>query len=115
MSAPSSRKRTRRLRQPVLLLLLGALGALSLTQFWTPLSRLRHQQRELAELRVQRATLLAETQHLKRYKQYLATDAGQELAARRLGYLRPGERAVLFFHEEGERAPAVPSAHPTQP
>jgi hypothetical protein len=91
------------LRAAVLLVLL--LGA---TKLWGPLATDRRQQDELTKLHLEKATLLAEHNRLQEYKRKLASDTGFEAAARRLGYLRDGERRLVFI-PRSEQKPSSPA------
>jgi hypothetical protein len=67
-----------------------------------PLATIQRQHDELARLRTQKAELEVEKARLEVYQRHLATDHGIERAARREGYLRPGERRLVFVREDAE-------------
>ena len=78
---------------------------LGFVKLWCPVGKLRDQSDRLAQLRLHRAALVRERDDLRLYKQFLATEPGQEATARRLGFVRPGERRIVFFHDtKGEAA-----------
>jgi len=91
--------RRRRVRTSIFLGLLGLAVMLGLAKLWGPIGQLRVQSDQLTELRFQRAALVGERDDLREYKQFLATEPGQEATARRLGFVRPGERRIVFFHD----------------
>ena len=84
--------------------LAGALMMIGMVRMWGPLSTVRGQSERMAELRATRASLLAEQVSLERERRFLATDAGREAAARRMGYVRPGERRVVFTPAASKKA-----------
>lgn len=76
---------------------------------------LQHQQR--GELRVLRSQLAAERalhRRLEREKQVLSSPEGIALEARRLNYVRPGERPLRFLTPPPPRPPA-PTGPPPRP
>ncbi len=91
-----SRNRRSRLRGSVFLAVAGTLVVLGLAKLSGPLATLREQDERLSQLRSERDALTAERDRLQRRTRLLATEAGQEGAARRRGYLRPGERRLMF-------------------
>jgi len=94
----------------VLVLMLG------LAKLLAQLSTIRAQSDRMAHLGMKKATLVFEQGELELYKEQAATEAGQEAAARRLGYVRPGERRIVFSREkaggdtDAEAAGAVPGS-----
>jgi len=56
-----------------------------------------HQQGELAGLEAQLAQKRSENRQLKAQRDGLATPEGQRLEARKLSYVRPGERPIRFY------------------
>ena len=76
--------------------LMGAVVAVGLVRLYGPLTTIREQSVRMAQLRATQAELVGQQAYLESYKRFLATDAGQEAAARRMGYLRPGERRLVF-------------------
>jgi len=92
------------------LVLLGAVVKLS-----QPLGTIRRQQEQLSRLRLEKARLVAERVRLEGYQHGLATERGLERAARREGYIRPGDRRLVFVPEkqsgkEGREGQAKPTA-----
>lgn len=76
-----------------------------------PLGTIRQQSVSLAELRAREAALLARQQDLERYRRFLSTGKGRETTARRAGYLKQGERRLVFVPEK----PKTPQADPGKP
>ncbi len=105
MPLRSSRRRGRgrRIRAKVFAGLCALVVALGLAKLYGPLATIRKQSDRLAELGVKKAELFSEQTELERYKRQAATEAGQETAARRQGYLRPGERRIVFFRERARQ------------
>jgi cell division protein FtsB len=101
-----SRTRRIKLRVPVFLVLVALVLGLGLIRLSPPLAALRTQRERLAQLRSERAALIADRTQLRREKERLATEAGREAAARRRGYLRPGERRLMFVPEGTSERPA---------
>ncbi|HUU53761.1 MAG TPA: hypothetical protein VMY87_02485 [Armatimonadota bacterium] len=99
-SSGRGRRGRRRLRGRVFLGLLALVLVFGLVKLLGPLGTIRAQSDRLAQLRMKKAALLSEQGELERYKEYAATEAGQEAAARRLGYVRPGERRIVFSNEK---------------
>jgi hypothetical protein len=108
--SPGGRVRAgrRRLNGRFVLLLAVLVLALGLVKLAEPLATVRHQSGHLAQLKTQKAALLAHRARLQERKAELATQPGQEAAVRRRGYVRPGERRLVFVPEE--RAQAQPAA-----
>ncbi len=97
----------RRLKGSVFFCLVLLVLALGLAKLFGPLGTIREQSDRMAQLEMKKAALVFEEATLEDYKQYAATDDGREAAARRLGYVRPGERRILFSREKaGEDAAA---------
>jgi len=88
-----------RLNRGVFVCLIGAMLALGIVKLYPPLATVRDQQERLARLRQRRQVLLAELRVLEAEQRHLATEQGQEWAARRRGYVRPGERRLVFSPE----------------
>ena len=116
MQGLSSRGRRgrRRLRGSVFFCLIALALAIGLAKLFGPLGRIREQSDRTAQLEMKKAALVFEQGQLDEYKQYAATEDGREAAARRLGYVRPGERRIVFSREkaaedvEAEEPGAVP-------
>lgn len=90
----------------------GAVGlvlAIGLVKLCRPFSVIREQSVRTAQLRATRASLLAEGASLEGERVFLATESGREAAARRIGYLRPGERRVVFVPAPADKR--APQAH----
>jgi cell division protein FtsB len=92
-------RRTLRLNRAVFLALAAAVLTIGLASLSAPLSTLRSQQQDLAGLRQRRRALLEQRDLLEAEKRRLATENGQEWAARRRGYVRHGERRLVFSPE----------------
>ncbi len=90
----------RRLKGRFVLLLAALILSLGLVKLAQPLATIRDQSGRLAQLETQKATLLAHRALLEERKTELATQPGQEAALRRRGYVRPGERRLVFVREE---------------
>jgi hypothetical protein len=98
------RRRHRRLSVPGFLLLLGLVLVAGMVKLAGPFSAVRREEQNLARLRVEQREQAAEQARLLEYKNHLATDAGMEAAARREGYVRAGERRIVFVPAESEEA-----------
>jgi len=88
-----------RVNRTAFLLAVGVVLAVGGVKLAQPLSVARRQQDELARLRRDKANEQAQQARLERYQRELATDRGLERAARREGYLRTGERRLVFTRE----------------
>lgn len=108
MRAPDERKRrgrrTLRLNRAVFLALAAAILTIGLANLSGPLSARRSQERDLEELRQRRQALLEQRDLLEAEKRRGATENGQEWAARRRGYVRQGERRLVFSPEGATRS-----------
>jgi len=110
--SPGQRRRSSvRLRGTVFLAFVLLVLAIGLVKLSRPLDTLRSQEERLTSLRLKKSALLDERRRLEDYKRYLATETGQEAAARRQGYLRRGERRVVFVRAESPDC-AAPSDEP---
>lgn len=98
------RRRRRRLSVPGFLLLLALVLVAGMVKLAGPFSAVRREERNLAGLRLEQREQAAEHGRLLEHKNHLATDAGMEAAARREGYVRPGERRIVFVPAESEEA-----------
>jgi len=94
------RRRSLRLHRSVFLALVAVVLAVGLSELYGPLSTIRRQHDDLARLRQEERTLLADRRLLEAEKQRLVTEEGQQSAARRRGYVRPGERRLVFSLDE---------------
>jgi len=114
---PSGRKL--RIHAPVFLGILGLVLLVAAVRLWGPFSVARRQRAELARLHAQAVALQAEHAQLEQYKRRLASDQGAEAVARQGGYLKPGDRRLLFVREKQEGAKAEeakdPKNAPAQP
>lgn|GEM_PF-3588812 len=99
-------RRALRLNVAAFILLLGGLLAVGLAELSGPLMTTRGQGRELERLCRTKQALQVERGHLQGEKRYLASEAGQEWAARRRGYVRAGERLLVVVPPEGRSDPA---------
>ena len=110
------RRGRRRLRGSVFFCLILMVLAIGLAKLYGPLGTIRGQSDTMAQLEMKKAALAFEQGKLTEYKQYAATEEGREAAARRLGYVRPGERRIVFSREQGaddseaEAAEGVPDS-----
>ncbi|MCJ7750836.1 MAG: hypothetical protein MUQ65_07045 [Armatimonadetes bacterium] len=108
------RRGGRRLRGSVFFCFIALVLAVGLAKLFGPLGTIRAQSDRMAQLEMKKAALVFEKGDLEGYKQQAATEEGREAAARRLGYVRPGERRSLFSREKAggdtdtEAAGAVP-------
>jgi hypothetical protein len=87
----------------------GAVGivlAIGLVRLYGPFGVIREQSLRTAQLRATRVLLLGEGSSLEGERIFLASEAGREAAARQMGYLRPGERRVVFVPAGGGHAGA---------
>ena len=85
--------------------LLALVLAIGLAKLFGPLGTIRAQSDRMAQLEMKKAELVFEQGELEAYKQQAATEKGREAAARRLGYVRAGERRIMFSREKaGENA-----------
>lgn len=91
-----------RMHRSVFLALLGLVLIIGAAKFCVPWAEARQQQEELKQLRREKAELVAEQKQLARYKRLLASDQGLESAARREGYVRQGDRRIIFVPEKGK-------------
>ena len=107
--AGNGRQRVR-LNRTVFLLLVGTAAAVGVAKLSAPLKTAWNQQQDLARLREERAALATERTRLQALKRHLASDEGQEQAARRAGYLRPGERRLVFVRDPEEAAETAEGA-----
>lgn len=98
------RRRRRRLSVSGFLLLLGLVLVAGMVKLAGPFSAVRQGEQNLAGLRYEQRALAEEQARLLEHKNYLATDEGMEAAARREGYVRPGERRIVFVPAESEEA-----------
>ncbi len=88
------------MHRSVFLALLGLVLIVGAAKFCVPWSNARRQQEELNQLRREKAQLETEQKQLTRYKRLLASDQGLESAARREGYVRQGDRRIIFVPEK---------------
>jgi hypothetical protein len=103
LSAPNTHNGERRcvkLRGSVVLLLALVVLGFGLVKLSGPVNMLRGQGERLAQLRSKRNSFVAERGQLRGLKRRQATEAGREATARRRGYLRRGERRLVFVHPE---------------
>ena len=112
---PRRRARRRRLKWRVFLALAALIIIVGLVKLAGPLATIRAQADRLAQLDMQKASLFAERAELEEQKRGLATEDGQEAAARRQGYLRPGERRLIFVRPEPEQADSQADQTPASP
>ncbi len=113
--APRRRGGRRFLKWRVFLALAGLVIIVGFLKLAGPLATIRTQADRLAQLDMQKASLFAERAELEEQKRHLATEDGQEAAARRQGYLRPGERRLIFVREEPEQADSQTDHSPAPP
>jgi cell division protein FtsB len=89
-----------RMHRSVFLALLGLVLIIGAAKLCVPWAEGRRQQEELRELRRQKAELKTEQKQLTHYKRLLASDQGLESAARREGYVRQGDRRIIFVPDK---------------
>jgi hypothetical protein len=99
--------RRRRLIVPsrVFLLLVGIALVIAALRLWGPAATARRQQQDLDRLRVDKAALQNENAQLQEYQRKQASEGGRESAARREGYVREGERRLVFVKEKEKKPP----------
>lgn len=104
MQRGSSRGRRgrKRLRGNVFFCLVLLVLTLGLAKLFGPLGTIRTQTDTMAQLEMKKAALVFEQTELEGYKEYAATEDGREAAARRLGYVRSGERRIVFSREKAK-------------
>jgi len=90
------RRGRRRMKRRAFWMLAGAVCAIGMLRLWGPLGAIREQSGRMAQLRGMKASLLSQQASLEEEGRFLATEAGREAAARRIGYVRPGERRLVF-------------------
>ena len=78
------------------LLLVGLTLAVGAIKMAAPLAATRRQGEELGRLRREKAEVQARHESLLREQRWIASDPGLEMMARRSGYLRAGERRIVF-------------------
>ena len=100
------RRRRPRMSVPAFLLLLALVLVVGMVKLAGPFSAVRREEQNLAGLRLGQRELTAEQGRLLEQKNHLATDEGMEAAARREGYVRPGERRIVFVPAEAEETAA---------
>lgn len=98
------RRRRRRLSVPGFVLLLVVVVVVGMVKLAGPFSAVRREEQKLAGLRLEQRALAEEQTRLVEHKNYLATDEGMEAAVRREGYVRSGERRIVFVPAESEEA-----------
>ncbi|MFB3881125.1 MAG: septum formation initiator family protein [Armatimonadota bacterium] len=76
--------------------LAGAICGIGIVWLSGPLGTIREQSARMAQLQAVKASLLSQQQVLEKERRFLATEAGREAVARRVGYVRPGERRLVF-------------------
>lgn len=86
------------------LLLVGLTLAVGAVKAAGPLAAIGRQGEELSQLRSEQAELQAQHESLLREQRWIASDAGLEMIARRNGYLRSGERRIVFVPPPGQTA-----------
>ncbi|MCJ7821666.1 MAG: hypothetical protein MUQ26_01045 [Armatimonadetes bacterium] len=97
-------RRPLRLNRAVFFALAAAILTIGLASLSGPLSTRRSQERDLEALRQRRQALLEQHDLLEAEKGRVATENGQEWAARRRGYVRQGERRLVFSPEDEGRS-----------
>jgi len=95
-------KRKLRVHLPVFLALVAVALLLAAINLWGPMATARRQQEELVRLRAEKVGQQEEGRQLRGYKRKLASDEGQESAARRSGYVREGDRRLVFVKEKAK-------------
>ncbi len=104
----TARRRGRKLRvhRHIVYAVVGTVLVVGVVKFWGPLHTARLQSRELARLQHQKEALQEEQALLAEQKNRLASDEGVEAAARREGYVKPGDRRIVFVKDK-TKAPAA--------
>lgn len=113
MATVEGKRRGRlRVHRPVVYAVVGLVLLLAAAKFWGPLGTARRQADELARLRREKTALEQDRAQLQHLKDQLASDDGVETAARREGYLKSGDRRIVFVKqkEKGRPKQAPPGA-----
>jgi len=100
MKAEATTRKRRRIKRSMFLGLAGFVLVFGLVHLARPLLQIRANGDRLAQVRLTKATLEADRDALAEQKAFLATGTGREIAARRQGYVRPGERRLVFCEKE---------------
>jgi len=104
MTGPAGGRRRRLiLHPPVFLLLVGLVLVVAAVKLWGPMSTARRQREALASLHTEKTAQQEEQRQLQEYKRGQASDEGQESAARRDGYVRDGDRRLVFVREKSKK------------
>jgi len=106
MTVPGSRRRGVRVSSRVFWIAVAVVVLAGMVKLYGPIATARRQEEELSRLRLEKAALLEDQQRLDAHKRQLACDAGLEATARREGYVRNGERRLVFVRSTGKETPA---------
>jgi len=103
MTVLGSRRHGVRVSSRVFWIAVAVVALAGMVKLYGPVAAARRQQDELSRLRLEKVTLLEEQEGLNAHKRQLACDAGLEATARREGYVRNGERRLVFV-KSGDKA-----------
>jgi len=98
------RRGSRRVKTRVFWGAVGIVLTIGLVKLYGPFSAIREQSIRMAQLRATSGSFLSEEAALEGERTFLATEPGREAAARRMGYVRRGERRVVFVPARGGQA-----------
>jgi len=105
----SQQRRT--VNRRLFLLLVGLTLVIGAVKVARPVGAICRQGEELGQLRSEKAELEAQQASLVREQRWIASDAGQEMIARRSGYLRAGERRIVFVPAPGQATSSEAPSH----
>jgi hypothetical protein len=103
MAGRAVRRRRLIVHPHIFLLLVGAALLVAAFRLWGPAATARRQQQDLDRLRADKVALQAENTELQDYKRKQASEEGRESAARREGYVREGDRRLVFVKEKEKK------------
>ena len=112
MRVGSRSKRGLRVEYRIFKAAVGLMLVFGIVKLWGPLATNHRQQADLTKLRIEKASLLTEQGRLADYQHGLASDSGFEAAARRLNFLRDGERRLVFIPKSGKKKATSPTPAP---
>ena len=112
MRLGSRSKRGLRVEYRIFKAFVGLALVFGIVKLWGPLATNHRQQVELTKLRIEKASLLKEQERLSDYQHSLASDSGFEAAARKLNFLRDGERRLVFIPKTDKKKTTSPAPAP---
>jgi hypothetical protein len=108
----SHRGRKLRIHRHIVLAVVGVAFVVCLAKLWQPMRVARQQSQVLVHLRREKAALAEDHAQLQEYKDKLASDEGVEAAARRNGYLKAGDRRIVFVEGKDKGKAKKPAPAP---